>query len=100
MQDLGKRTFHFFQLFFGMDVAVARGDVVHIGNQHQPALFRFAIVQRVFGIFLFDDFQDFIRMQLIKQRQLILQKQKNAFLMGRSSNMLYEFCSFVIGNGR
>ena len=88
------------QLLFGVDVGVARGNVVHIGNQNQPALAGLGVVEFVLAIFLFDDLQDFFGMKLIKQRKTVLQKQKNALVVGRSSNMFFEFGSFVIGNGR
>ena len=67
MENLGKGTFDVFQFFFMVDVGVTRGDIMHIRNQYQPALFRFAIIERVFRIFLFNHLQDFFRMQLVKQ---------------------------------
>lgn len=100
MKYFGEWTADILQLLFCMYVAVTGSDVVHIGNQHQPTFFCFAFIQWIFGILLFYDFQYLIRMQLIKQRQLVLQKQKNAFLMGRSSDMFHKFGFLVVSNRR
>ena len=100
MQNLGERTADILQLFFGVDVGISGSDVVHIGDKHQPAFFSFSIIEFVLAVFLFDDLADLFGMKLIKQRKAILQKQKNALVKGRSSDMFDKFCVLVVGDRR
>ncbi len=100
VQDFGERAADVLQLLLGVDVGIARSDVVHIGDQHQPAFFGFAVVEPVLAVLLFYHLADLRRVQLIEERKAVLQKQKNALVMGRSSDMFDEFGILVIGNGR
>jgi len=69
MQDFGKRTADIIQLFLGVDVTVSGCDIIHIRNQHQPAFFGFLMIKHKLIILFLDDFTDFLRMKLIKQRK-------------------------------
>ena len=100
MQDPGEGAADILQLFFGVDVGVAGSDVVHIGDEYQPAFFGFGMVKFVLVVLLLDHLADFLGMELIKQRKAVLQKQKNALLVGRSSDMFDKFGVFVVSDRR
>ena len=100
MQDFRERAADIFQFFLGVDIRIPGSNVVHIRNQHQPTFFGFGVIQFVLAVLFLDDLTDLFGMQLIEKRKTVLQKQKNALMVGRSSDMFDEFCILVIGNCR
>lgn len=100
MQNPGEGAADILQLFFGVDVGVAGSDVVHVRDQHQPAFFRLGMIKFVLAVLLLNHLADLLGMELIKQRKAVLQKQKNALVMGRSSDMFDKFGVLVVGDRR